>query len=154
MTQGYSDADSDYVRDADAADTVAIDDLGEPDDVGVGPAAWSADLGESSDGTDAEAADDEASLDDAFDDDLDSVDDGSRSVREPVVMTTASLPFAVSVRDALSRLDNPPATGDARVDAALARLGELVDLPSGDHADVYEDVLGRLQGALADADAH
>ncbi|MEI8056985.1 MAG: hypothetical protein WCI29_06230 [Actinomycetes bacterium] len=154
MTQGYSDADSDYVRDADAADTVAIDDLGEPDDVGVVTAAWSADLGESSDGTDAEAADGEASLDDAFDDDLDSVDDGSRSVREPVVMTTASLPFAVSVRDALSRLDNPPATGDARVDAALARLGELVDLPSGDHADVYEDVLGRLQGALADADAH
>jgi hypothetical protein len=43
-------------------------------------------------------------------------------------------------------------TGQPRVDAAWARLAELDALATSEHADVYEDVHGRLQGALADLD--
>ena len=45
-----------------------------------------------------------------------------------------------------------PATGDATVDAALARLAEVEGLPPSQHADVYEAVHAGLQEALADLD--
>jgi len=45
-----------------------------------------------------------------------------------------------------------PVTGNDRVDAALNELDALDDLPTSAHADVYEEVHRRLQGALADLD--
>lgn len=39
---------------------------------------------------------------------------------------------------------------DARVEAAMARLDELTDLPVVDHVDVYADVHDRLSSALSD----
>ena len=49
-------------------------------------------------------------------------------------------------------MPEPEVTGDARVDAATARLDELADLPTSDHVAVYDDVHRRLQDALADAE--
>ena len=47
--------------------------------------------------------------------------------------------------------DSPgTATGDPRVDAAVARLDGLDDAPTGEHVAVYEDVHRRLHDALAD----
>lgn len=45
-----------------------------------------------------------------------------------------------------------PATGDAKVDAALARLVDVEGLPPTEHADVYEVVHAGLNDALADLD--
>ncbi|WP_245623150.1 hypothetical protein [Spirillospora albida] len=42
-------------------------------------------------------------------------------------------------------------TGDPRVDAALARLGELPGRPVPEHVEIYEDVHHRLQEILASA---
>ncbi len=44
-------------------------------------------------------------------------------------------------------------TGDARVDQALARLGELDDLPLTEHAAVFEHIHGELTGALGTLDS-
>lgn len=43
-------------------------------------------------------------------------------------------------------------TGHAEVDAALDRLRELSELPTGAHADLYDGVHQRLQDALAKID--
>ncbi|WP_107059349.1 hypothetical protein [Streptomyces sp. NRRL F-5126] len=45
------------------------------------------------------------------------------------------------------------ATGDARVDAALARLGDADHLTTDGHIEVYEDVHQGLRDALAALDA-
>ncbi len=63
-----------------------------------------------------------------------------------------SLPLDIAAA-AFDRLDDPPVTGDPRVDDALARLTELPDLPVAEHLPVYEDVHRRLHDALADLDA-
>jgi hypothetical protein len=63
-----------------------------------------------------------------------------------------SLPFDITAA-AFARLPEPPVTGDPRVDDALARLGELPELPVAEHLSVYEDVHRRLHDALADLDA-
>ncbi|MBW8483176.1 hypothetical protein [Actinomadura parmotrematis] len=47
----------------------------------------------------------------------------------------------------------PAASGDARVDDALARLGELAGRPVAEHVQVFEDVHQRLQELLVSADA-
>jgi hypothetical protein len=39
-------------------------------------------------------------------------------------------------------------TGDARVDAALARLDELAEAPLTTHPEIFEDVHRRLQDTL------
>ena len=44
-------------------------------------------------------------------------------------------------------------TPDARVDAAVARLDELADLPVTDHAEIYADIHDRISGALSDVHA-
>jgi hypothetical protein len=43
-------------------------------------------------------------------------------------------------------------TGHDEVDAALMRLGELAERPTGAHADLYDDVHQRLQEVLAQLD--
>ena len=45
----------------------------------------------------------------------------------------------------------PDPTGDPRVDAAVARLGELGARPVSEHVELYEDVHRRLQELLASA---
>ncbi|GII65815.1 hypothetical protein Skr01_59000 [Sphaerisporangium krabiense] len=42
--------------------------------------------------------------------------------------------------------------GEARVAAALGRLGTLGDLPVREHVPVFEEALGRLEAILASAD--
>ncbi|WP_216651280.1 hypothetical protein [Actinomadura litoris] len=46
----------------------------------------------------------------------------------------------------------PEPTGDPRVDAALARLGDLPGRPVPEHVEIFEDVHQRLQELLAAAD--
>ena len=43
-------------------------------------------------------------------------------------------------------------TGNARVDAATALVADLRQLPTAQHADVFDTVHRQLQGALADLD--
>lgn len=45
-----------------------------------------------------------------------------------------------------------PATGEPRVDAALARLDELTDRPVTEHRAVFEDVHRRLRDVLGELD--
>jgi hypothetical protein len=46
----------------------------------------------------------------------------------------------------------PEPTGHAEVDAALDRLRELADRPTGAHPDLYDGVHQRLQEVLAQID--
>lgn len=98
---------------------------------------------------------DDADLEDAdpLDEALDHVDEGGEQVRDAHLPTgPGELPLLIPGRDRFARLEDVPVTGDARVDAATARLDELADLPTADHVAVYDDVHQRLQDALADAD--
>jgi hypothetical protein len=45
------------------------------------------------------------------------------------------------------------ATGDARVDGLLGRLGDLDELPLDEHLGVYEETHEGLRGVLAALDA-
>ena len=74
-------------------------------------------------------------------DDLDDVDDVEVGATDSVHDTTAS---------ARVHLSSLPVTGEARVDDALARLGDLDGMPIGEHVAVYEDVQRRLHDTLAD----
>lgn len=47
-----------------------------------------------------------------------------------------------------------PATGDPRVDDAVARLDDLAELPLAEHLAVFEYVHERLTEALGDLDVH
>jgi hypothetical protein len=49
--------------------------------------------------------------------------------------------------------ERPSATGEPRVDAALARLAELEGLPVTEHRAVFEDVHRRLSDVLGELDA-
>jgi hypothetical protein len=46
-----------------------------------------------------------------------------------------------------------PSTGNEGVDSATAALDALDELPTSEHAEVFDEVHRRLQGALADLDA-
>ena len=48
---------------------------------------------------------------------------------------------------------NAAITGDARVDHALGRLGELADLPLPGHSAVFEHIHAELTGALGTLDS-
>lgn len=94
-----------------------------------------------------------AEADAELDAEIAAIDDGSEAVgpgaaHEP----SGTLAFAVSAKEQLAALPEPEVTGDARVDAATARLGDLADLPTADHVGIYDDVHRRLQDALADAE--
>jgi hypothetical protein len=67
---------------------------------------------------------------------------------------SGELPLLVPARERFAGLEAVPVTGEPRVDAATARLEEIVALPTAEHVEVYEDVHQRLQDALADADPH
>jgi hypothetical protein len=92
--------------------------------------------------------------DDATDARLEQVDDGSSAVAgaEALVGGPQALPFEMPVRERFAALPGIEATGDARVDAATARLDEIPDLPTADHVGVYTDVHHRLQDALSDTE--
>ncbi len=88
-------------------------------------------------------------------DPLDDIDDGSEAVGPGASheqLPSGTLAFALSSREQLAALADPEVTGDARIDAATARLGDLAELPTSDHVAVYDDVHRRLQDALADAE--
>ncbi|HEX4817639.1 MAG TPA: hypothetical protein VFV66_33270 [Nonomuraea sp.] len=46
----------------------------------------------------------------------------------------------------------PEETGEARVDAVVAVLGRLGDLPVGAHAQVFEEALSELEATLTALD--
>ncbi len=46
--------------------------------------------------------------------------------------------------------DNPPPTGDERVDGAVAALGRLPGLEPGEHVAVLEEVHGQLRDILGE----
>jgi hypothetical protein len=46
-----------------------------------------------------------------------------------------------------------PATGESKVDEALARLDELAELPVAEHPAVFEQVHRRLREVLGELDA-
>ena len=91
------------------------------------------------------------SADADFDAALDRLDDGG-SVVGVHADDSDGLPFLLSTREHFSALGEIEVTGDARVDAATARLTEVPDLPTAEHVTVYDDVHRRLQDALSDAD--
>ncbi len=86
---------------------------------------------------------------------LDRLDDGGSLVgaaTEPGPARSEALPFVLTAREHFASAGDVEITGDARVDAATARLEEIPDLPTPDHVAVYDDVHRRLQDALSDAD--
>ncbi|MBI1376196.1 MAG: hypothetical protein GC157_01725 [Frankiales bacterium] len=131
------------------------DSVGADSEAGDGPTDRTEDIVAAGDGTGADSTDVTEDVDaadvthDVVDDDadLDAWDDGS-----DVVGPGGSLPFVVSAREEFAALGEVERTGDARVDAATARLAEVAELPVADHVAVYDDVHRRLQDALADAD--
>ena len=56
-------------------------------------------------------------------------------------------------RDAERIVAEAPATGDARVDDAVAGLSRLAGRPAEEHVAVLEEVHGRLRDILDDLDA-
>jgi len=108
---------------------------------------------EVADAVERPAAFDEGSVD--TDEAIDAIEDGSAltggvPVRDDV--PGSDVLFTLSSREQFAALDDPAATGDARIDAATSRLAELPDLPTPDHVGIYDDVHRRLQDALADAE--
>ena len=99
---------------------------------------------------------DEAQHDEAIDAELDALDDGSGSVGSgsaaQEVARSEALPFVLTAREHFASVGDIEITGEARVDAATARLDEIADLPTQDHVAVYDDVHRRLQDALSDAE--
>jgi hypothetical protein len=108
---------------------------------------------DSSDSTGSTDSTDSDSVDSELDRALDDVDDGDAQVRE-LPPVSGELPLVLAVRERFASLSDVALTGDARVDAATARLQEIPDLPTSDHVAVYDDVHRRLQDALSDADTH
>jgi len=90
------------------------------------------------------------------DDELDRLDDGGSVVGAGTTASTdarsEALPFVLTAREHFASVGDVEITGDARVDAATARLEEIPDLPTSDHVAVYDDVHRRLQDALSDAE--
>jgi len=86
---------------------------------------------------------------------LDRLDDGAGLVGAGsggAPPRSEALPFVMTAREHFASVGDLEVTGDARVDAATARLEEIPDLPTSDHVAVYDDVHRRLQDALSDAD--
>jgi hypothetical protein len=98
---------------------------------------------------------DDARHDQDVDDELERLDAGGSVVGSPAKTPDArseALPFVLTTREHFASAGDVEITGDARVDAATARLEEVPDLPTSDHVAVYDDVHRRLQDALSDAE--
>lgn len=67
---------------------------------------------------------------------------------EPEESEAPELPQAVAELP----VPDPEPTGHPGVDAALDRLRELADLPTGAHPELFDDLHRRLQDALAEVD--
>jgi hypothetical protein len=108
------------------------------------------------DDADASEQDDADASDARTDARLEGLDDGSAAVAGTPsghgAPAPEALPFTMSAREHFAVVDALEGTGDARVDAATARLEEVPDLPTADHVEVYEDVHRRLQDALSEAE--
>ena len=139
---------------ASSSDFADEDPPAEADDVTSAPDDFAHDYADDDVTLESTEVDSHSEFDSDIDSELDAAIEAVNDVGESVrpVVTAESLPLAMSTRDAFLHARDVPVTGDARVDAATARLGELVDLPTSDHAAVYDDVHRRLQDALADAD--
>lgn len=85
----------------------------------------------------------------------------------PPASETASSPEPETARPPAFAATHPPAsdataedqrgtaresTGDERVDAAMARLGELDGAPTASHPEIFQDVHRRLQETLTGID--
>jgi hypothetical protein len=93
--------------------------------------------------------------DEQIDAEIDLLDDGGSIVGagpSADASRSEALPFVLTAREHFASVGDVGTTGDARVDAATARLEEIPDLPTPDHVAVYDDVHRRLQDALSDAD--
>jgi len=98
--------------------------------------------------------------DEQIDADLDRIDDGTDMIGAAAAAAapaaggprSQALPFVMTAREHFASVGELEVTGDARVDAATARLEEIPDLPTSDHVGIYDDVHRRLQDALSDAD--
>ena len=97
---------------------------------------------------DSDSASDEFEEDD-FDDDLDEDELDDLDAVDDVEVTSADAAHDTTA-SARVHLSSLPVTGEARVDDALARLGDLDGMPIGEHVAVYEDVQRRLHDTLAD----
>lgn len=142
-------------------DVVAVEVLEvEADEAYAARAAFEADAAVEAEAQEDALDDGPASEDERLDEALDDLDEGDAAVRAGeqsgreghLPSGPGELPLLIAARERFSSLDDVPVTGDARVDAATARLDELPDLPTADHVAVYDDVHQRLQDALADAD--
>ena len=69
-------------------------------------------------------------------------------------MDTENAAEAVELPQAIADapVPEPEPTGHSGVDAALDRLRELADRPTGAHPELYDDVHRRLQDVLAEID--
>ena len=107
----------------------------------------------SDDGGPDEGGLDDERPDEDVDAELDGLDDGSAVLGGRYADSgPGALPLLLAAREHFAGLGELEVTGDARVDAATARLEEVPDLPTADHVAVYDDVHRRLQDALSDAD--
>jgi hypothetical protein len=97
-----------------------------------------------------------AETDAELDAELDRIDDGGSTVGTEAasaeVARSEALPFVLTAREHFASVGDVEVTGEARVDAATARLEEIPGLPTPDHVAVYDDVHRRLQDALSDAE--
>jgi hypothetical protein len=150
---------------ADVAETVAVVDVDDVEEPSVGEVATveatAVDVGAShqiyrdatqDDATDDDDATQDHETDEEADARLEGLDDGSVAVGGTARPAADALPFTMSAREHFAAVAGLDDTGDARVDAATARLAEVPDLPTTDHVEVYEDVHRRLQEALAEAE--
>jgi hypothetical protein len=97
------------------------------------------------DSDDDDESDDESDDDGEFDDDSDDEEAESEFADSSAPVTGAQV-----LSGPVFALESLPVTGEARVDDALGRLGDLEGLPVSDHPGVFEDVQRRLHDTLAD----
>ena len=78
--------------------------------------------------------------------------DGPAGPAEPGEPAPAAPATPAAAPAEYAALPPPEPTGDERVDAALARLGDLGGTPVAGHVEVFQDVQRRLQDVLAAID--
>jgi len=82
----------------------------------------------------------------------DVADDRAAEADDELVSDVADGPAVEADDDRAAGPAERPATGEPRVDAALARLDDLEGLPVTEHRAVFEDVHRRLRDVLGELD--